>query len=132
MATSGTPKEGLDLIGERTYVNGADLTLIAYTNTADSLNADSVYADLTQPTSANGYAPILLNGTWTATDGIMTYVHSTPTHPTWTATGTWSATVRGVAIVSGTSTLVHFKDLSVAFTAANGRKLAVDLDTVIA
>ena len=132
MATSGTPKEGLDLIGDRAYVAGADLTLVAYTNTANSLDADSVYATLTQPTSSNGYAPILLDGTWTSTDGIMTYVHSTPTHPTWTATGAWSATVTGIAIVSGTSTLVHFKDLSVAFTAANGRKLAADLDTVLA
>ena len=131
MSTSGTPKEGLDLIGTRVYIDGADLTLVAYTNTADSLDADSVYSDLTQPTSSNGYAPILLNGTWTATDGIMTYVHSTPTNPQWDATGTWSAVVTGVAIVSGTSTLVHFKDLTSAFTAASGKKLAVDLDTVL-
>lgn len=128
---SGTPKEGLDLIADRVYISGADLTLVAYTNAADSLGPDSVYADLTQPTSANGYAPILLNGTWSSTDGIVTYVHSTPTHPTWSASGSWSGVVRGVAIVSGT-TLVHFKDLDVAFTAANGRKLAVDLDTVLA
>ena len=132
MATSGTPKEGLDLIGDRVYISGADLTLIAYTNAGNSLDADSVYADLTQPSVSNGYAPITLDGTWTATDGIMTYVHSTPTHPTWTATGTWSGTVNGAAIVSGTSVLVHFKDLAVPFTAANGRKLAVDLDTVLA
>lgn len=131
MASSGTPKEGLDLIGSRVYVNGSDMTLIAYTNTADSLDQDTVYADLTQPTSANGYAPILLDGTWTTADGVVTYVHSTPTHPTWTATGSWSAAVTGVAIVYG-STIVHFKDLASTFTAANNRRLVVDLDTVLA
>lgn len=131
MATSGTPKEGLDEIADRAYISALDYSLVAYTNTADSLDQDTVYGDLTFPTESNGYAPITLNGTWSSTDGVLTYVHSTPTHPTWTCSGTWSATVTGVAVVYGT-TLMHFKDLAVAFTAADGRKLAVDLDTVLA
>jgi len=130
MATNGTPKEGAEELATRIYVSGADLTLVAYSNTADSLDTDSVYADLSLITSANGYAPILLDGTWDATNGIVTYSHSTPTNPTWTATGAWSATATGVAIVFGT-TLVHFHDLDTSFTASNQRKLAVDLATVI-
>lgn len=87
-------------------------------------------ADLTQPSSANGYAPIVLDGTFTPANGVLTYVHSTPTNPTWTCTGTWSATVTGVAIIRGT-TVRHFKDLGTAFVAATGRKLAVDLASVL-
>lgn len=132
MATQGTPFEGLDLIADRTYISGLDFTLVAYTNTADSLGDSTVYADLTFPTSTNGYAPITLDGTWSSSDGVITYVHSTPTHPEWIATGSWSATVTGVAIVYNSATLVHFKDLSVPFTAADGKILTVDLDTVLA
>lgn len=132
MASQGTPNEGLDLLADRVYISGADFHLVAYTNTADSLNDSSVYADLTQPTSSNGYAPILLDGTWSSTNGVITYAHSTPTHPEWTATGSWSGTVNGVAIIYNAATLIHFKDLSVAFTAASGRILTVDLDTVLA
>lgn len=129
MATSGTPHAGLDVIATRAYVDGADFSLVAYTNAADSLGDATVTADLTQPTSANGYAPITLDGTWSTSDGVITYVHSTPTNPTWTATGSWSGVVRGVAIVYGTD-VVHFKDLASAFTASTGKKLAVDLSTV--
>lgn len=130
MATSGTPLGGLDEIGKRVYIDGPDLSLVAYTNTADSLTSATVAADLTQPTVANGYAPITLDGTWSRTNGVVTYVHSTPTNPTWTASGTWSATVTGVAVVYGT-VVMHFKDLTSAFTAAAGKKLAVDLSTVV-
>jgi hypothetical protein len=131
MATQGTPNEGLSYIAGKVYITGV-LTLVLYTNAADSLTPSTVYADLTQPTSINGYAPILLNGTWTISNGIVTYVHSTPTHPTWSATGAWSATVRGVAIVDVSSTkILHFKDLTSAFTASLGKKLEVDLSTVV-
>jgi hypothetical protein len=129
MATSGTPYGGLDDIATLAYVSGS-LTLVCYTNTADSLGATTVAADLTQPTTANGYAPITLNGTFTSTNGVLTYVHSTPTNPTWTATGAWSATVTGVAIIRG-ATVRHFKDLTSAFVASTGRKLAVDLASVL-
>lgn len=128
MATQGTPAAGLDDIASLAYVSGA-LTLIAYTNAADSLGSSTVAADLTQPNVANGYAPITLNGTWSSSGGVLTYIHSTPTNPGWIATGTWSAVVRGVAIIRG-SVCRHFKDVS-AFTAAAGKKLEVDLSSVI-
>ncbi len=133
MARSGTPKGGLDEIAERVYVAGADLTLVAYTNTPDSLGPDSVAADLVQPTSANGYAPITLNGTWSAVDGIVTYDHGTPDNPTWTATGTWSANVTGVAMIYG-AILMHFRDYNDSggsWVAADGRKLAVDVTNLV-
>lgn len=133
MARSGTPKGGLNEIAERVYVNGADLTLVAYTNTPDSLGPDSVAADLVQPTSANGYAPITLNGTWATNNGIVTYDHGTPDNPTWTATGTWSAPVTGVAMIYG-SRIMHFRDYNDSggsWTAADGRKLAVDVTNLV-
>ena len=120
-----------DELADRAYISGADFHLVAYTNTADSLSDTSVYADITEPASANGYAPILLDGTWSSTNGVITYVHSTPTHPSWAATGGWGATVTGVAIVYNSATLVHWKDLDVAFSAADGKRLEIDLDTVI-
>lgn len=129
MATQGSPYGGLNDIAALAYVSGA-LTLVAYTNTADSLGNATVAADLTQPTTANGYAPITLDGTWSTSNGVLTYVHSTPTNPTWTATGSWSATVTGVAIIRGAA-VRHFKDLTSAFVAAGGRKLAVDLASVL-
>lgn len=133
MARSGTPKGGLSELAERVYVNGADFTLVAYTNTPNSLGDDSVAADLVQPTVANGYGPITLNGTWSVTDGIVEYDHGTPDNPTWTATGTWSAPVTGAAIIYGTR-LVHFRDYNDAggsWVAANGRKLAVDITNML-
>ena len=129
MATQGTPNDGLEDIASLAYVSGA-LTLVAYTNTANSLGPTSVFADLNQPTTANGYAPITLDGTWTSVDGVTTYLHSTPTNPSWVALGAWSAPVTGVAIVRG-SILRHFKDLPSAFTAAAGKKLEVDLNSVL-
>lgn len=129
MATSATPMEGLDDIAEVAYVSGA-LTLVAYTNAGNSLSSTSVAADITQPTEANGYAAITLNGVWDSTGGVLLYVHSTPTNPKWTATGTWSGTVNGVAILHG-SILRHFKDLGSPFVAAAGRKLEIDLSSVL-
>jgi hypothetical protein len=129
MATQGTPYGGLNDVAALAYVSGA-LTLVCYTNTADSLVTATVAADLTQPSTANGYAPITLDGTWSTSNGVLTYVHSTPTNPTWTATGAWSATVTGVAIIRG-ATVRHFKDLGSAFVASTGRKLAVDLASVL-
>lgn len=129
MATQGTPNAGLDDIASLAYVSGA-LTLVAYTNPGNSLGSTTVAADLTQPTSSNGYAPITLNGTWTSVNGVLTYIHSTPTNPGWTATGAWSANVSGVAIIRG-SVVRHFKDLASAFIAAAGKKLEVDLASVL-
>jgi hypothetical protein len=134
MAVVGTPNSGLDDIGALAYVSGA-LTLVAYTNTANSLSSTTVAADLTQPSSANGYAPIVLDGTWSFSNGVITYVHSAGPNnfsgnPGWQASGSWSGIVTGVAIIRGTSCR-HFKDLDSAFTASNLKKLVVDLSTVV-
>jgi len=134
MAHKGTPNAGLVEIGERVYVNGADLTLVAYTNSPDSLGAATVAADLVQPAEANGYAPILLDGTWSVdSNGIVTYLDG-GLSPGWTASGTWSAPVTGVAIITGTRVL-HFRDLDDAgssWVAEDGRKLVVNITDTIA
>lgn len=137
MARQGTPNAGLTLIAQRVF-EGPDYTLVAYTNTQDSLGPSTVAADLTQPTASNGYAPLLLNGTWSYSNGVATYQHpvgpntNDDGHPTWFPSGTWSAAVTGVAMISG-STVQHFMDLRdgadspVQFTAAAGKRLVVDL-----
>lgn len=131
MAHSGTPYGGLAEIAERVYINGADLTLVAYTNSPDSLGPDSVAADLVQPTQANGYAPIVLNGTWSNANGVISYDH--PGDPTWTASGTWSAPVTGCAIIYG-ARIMHFRDFNDtggSWSASAGRKLAAQIRELI-
>jgi hypothetical protein len=125
----GTPKGGRDDIAELAYTSGI-LTLVAYTNPADSLGVDTVAADLVQPTSANGYAPIVMNGVWSTLDGVVTYVHSSGTHPRWTATGPWSATVTGTAIIRGTR-VRHFKDNAVPFVAVAAKVWEVNVSTLV-
>lgn len=139
----GTPIGGLAEITERVYVNGADFSLVAYTNAQDSLGPNTVAADLVQPSSANGYAPIVLNGTWVTSNGNVTYTHPAGPNadalgnPTWFATGAWSAAVTGVAIIMG-SRVVHFMDhrdgagSPISFTAAASKRFTVDLATLVA
>lgn len=143
MARQGTPNAGLDEITERVYVNGAAFTLVAYTNSHDSLGADTVAADLVQPDEENGYAPIVLDGVWQTSNGVVTYTHpagpeaDASGNPTWFATGSWSAPVTGVAIISG-SRVVHFMDHRdgngdpLTFTASAGKRLTVDLAALVA
>lgn len=143
MATQGTPNGGLNEIAERVYVNGADFTLVAYTNAQNSLGANTVAADLTQPTQANGYAPIVLNGTWSVTNGVLSYAHPAGPNtdslgnPGWFPSGVWSAPVTGVALISG-SRVMHFFDhrdgngVAASFTAAAGKRFVVDLATLLA
>lgn len=133
MATVGTPYVGLNEFLRRCYVTG-ECAILAYTNAANSLDASTVFTDLVQPTSTNGYAPITLNGTYTRTNGVMTYVHSVGTNPQWSATGAWSSTVNGYAmyLISG-SLLLHFKDfVNGPFTASAGSKIAADISTLTA
>jgi hypothetical protein len=129
LATQGSPNEGLDDIASLAYFSGA-LTLVAYTNPGDSLGPTTVAADLNQPTQVNGYAPIVLDGTWSTDNGVVTYLHSTGVNPRWVALGAWSAPVTGVAMIRG-SVCRHFKDLDSAFSAAAGKPLEVDLNSVL-
>lgn len=113
-------------------VYGSHLSLVCYSNAANSLGPDTVYADLVQPSSANGYAPITLDGDWTYADGTVSYLKAA-VNPSWTATGTWSVTVNGIAMVDiASGKILHFRDNTVAFTAANLRKLEVDITTLVA
>jgi hypothetical protein len=125
MSSEGTPFQGLDYAASRIY--GAHLALIAYTNPPNSLGDLSTYATLTQPTLTGGYAPIVLNGTWTFTNGVVTYLKA-GANPRWTCTGAWSATANGSAIVdTAAGRLLHYKDFATPFVAANLRKLEIDI-----
>lgn len=138
---SGTPLGGLDEIIERVY-SGPDFTLVCYTNTQDSLGPNTVATDLAQPTVGNGYAPIVLTGTWSFSGGVATYSHpegaeaASDGHPCWFPTGTWSAPVTGVAMIYGTR-VVHFYDVRdgdgtpTTFVAAAGKRFAVDMSTLV-
>lgn len=136
MALSGTPHQGRDnIIAPRVYVN---CQLILYTNESDSLDDNTVLADLNQPTGT-GYAPIELNGTWSSVEGVVTYDHGTPDDPAFLNTGesNWSLPVTGAAIISG-SDLLHFKDsvdgagAPVSVTMSPGMKFVVDLSNLVA
>lgn len=133
MASSGTPKEGRDYISSRVYTSALDLRL--YVNNQDSLDADSVLADLTEPTGT-GYAPISLNGVFSPSDGVVTYDHGTPDDPIFENTeseggSNWSQPVKGVAITDGTY-LLHFQDLvASSVTMTPGKKLKVDISTLV-
>ena len=129
MATEGTPYEGLDYAAARVY--GSHLSLVCYTNAPDSLGDGTTYGDLVQPSSSNGYAPIALDGTWTFTDGTVAYLKA-GANPRWTATGSWSATVNGVAMVDVTAgKILHYRDCSVPFVAANLKKFEVDITNLV-
>lgn len=135
MATSGTPNEGRDgIISDRVYTtNTLDLRL--YVNLADSLDATSVFADLTAPTGT-GYAVISLNGVFSESNGVVTYDHGTPDDPEFENTepvggSNWSNPITGVAMTDGVR-ILHFQDLLAPVTMTPGKKLRVDLSTLIA
>lgn len=134
MATKGTPNQGRDqIIAPRVYTS---LTLVLYTNAGGSLDDESAYADLTQPTGT-GYAPITLSGTWSSTDGVVTYDHGTPDDPAFEnthASNNWSAAVTGAAIIGGAGPyLLHFMDIpDGAMTMTPGKRLRVDLSSLVA
>lgn len=141
MAKQGTPLSGLALIAQRVF-SGPAYSLIAYTNTQDSLGPATALSDLMQPTQTNGYAPIVLDGVWDFTGGVATYTHSAGAsndglgNPSWTASAGWSANVTGVAMIYG-SVVQHFMDLRDGsgnpnvFTAAAGKKLAVVISNLV-
>jgi hypothetical protein len=140
VAREGTPNDGLDWITERIYF-GSNLVLVAYTNAQESLGSETVAADLTQPTQANGYAPITLDGDWATDNGVVTYTHPPGAdadelgNPAWFPTGAWSAPVTGVALVEG-ARVVHFMDHRdgdsnpTTWVAASGKVFPVDISTL--
>lgn len=142
MARQGTPVGGRNLYLQRTLLEGADCTLVAYTNAQDSLGNSTVPGDLSQPTQTNGYSPIALpKAGWTIANGVASYAQApganfdSDGNPCWLPTGAWSADVTGVALLQS-AVLVHFFDHrdtngdAAVFTAAAGRKLVVDLSSL--
>lgn len=122
------------MIAGRVYNN--TLTLRLYVNVQDSLDATTVFADMTEPTGI-GYAPITLNGVWSSSDGVITYDHGTPDDPVFENTNSegganWSNPITGVWMTDGVSVL-HFQDLVVSsVTMTPGYKLRVDISTLVA
>ena len=135
MSTNGTPFEGVDNILLNAYTG---LQLILYTNAANSLDRDTVFADLTQPSALddeaapNGYAAITLSGTWSSTNAVISYDHGTPDNPRFTNDGPtydWNE-VFGSVITDGTYVL-HFKDFSSSRTLAPGATLDIDISSLV-
>jgi len=135
MATSGTPNEGRDfIISDRVYTTGT-LEIRLYINTADSLDAATVLADITEPTGTN-YLPITLTGVFSESDGVVNYDHGTPDDPIFENTeseggSNWSNPITGVFMTDGTYVL-HFQDLLSSVTMTPGKRLRVDISTLIA
>jgi len=131
MATAGTPYEGRDNhIGPAVYTSSLQLGL--YANTGDSLDSDTVLADLTQP-SGTGYALITLNGVWAFNNGVVTYDHGTPDNPRFTnsdASKWTNGDIVGAFITDGTY-VVHFKDFTQVREMIVGAVLEVDVSTLI-
>lgn len=143
MARQGTPFEGLAEITRRTYTLAPALTLIGYTNAQDSLGNETIAAQLVQPTQENGYAPIVLNGTWTHVNGVVTYEHPPGPNtddfgnPAWFPSGSWSAPVTGVALIHNNNVLVHYFDVRdgggnpTPWIAAAGKRFVIDIAQVL-
>ena len=135
MARSGTPHEGVDQLIINAYTG---LKLILYTNVADSLNRDTVFADITQPsavdseTDPNGYGIITLSGSWSASNSIIAYDHGTPDNPRFTNDSPIDAwdEVFGSVITDGTY-ILHFKDFATSRALAAGAVLDIDISSLV-
>ena len=135
MATSGTPHEGTDNIILDAYTG---LQMILYTNTGNSLDRDTVLADLTEPSAlddsagANGYGAVTLSGVWSSASSIIAYDHGTPNEVVYTNTGSlgnWD-TVVGSAITDGTY-ILHFMDLDTPVSLAIAASIKIDVSSVV-
>ena len=135
-----TPNEGLNRLGQLIY-NEHKSTLVLYliTNTAGSLNAQSVFADLTFPTPGAGGGSasfaFATGADWTITDGVLTYPGTIIFENTGTAN--WTGDVTGVALCdvdSGRgSAILHQHDFSFgASTMTPSDKIRIDLLTDLA
>lgn len=135
MASDGTPNEGRDfIISDRVYTTGT-LQLRLYIDLADGFDDTTVFADFTEPTG-NGYAPIALSGVFSEADGVVTYDHGTPDDPIFENTelqggSNWSNPITGVWMTDGTYVL-HFQDTLASVTMEPGKKLRVDVSSLIA
>lgn len=135
MATSGTPNEGRDfIISDRVYTTGT-LDLRLYVNLADSLSDTTVFGDLVEPTGP-GYAAYTLNGVFSEAAGVVTYDDGTPDDVVFENTepgggSNWSQAITGVAMTDG-ARILHFQDLNTPVTMTPGKKLIIDLSTLIA
>ena len=129
MAVKGTPYEGRDSIIAPAVYTGLELRL--YTNTANSLDADTVLGDLTYP-SGSGYATLALSGTFSSANGVVTYDDGTPDDPRFTAADNWTGgNVVGSALCDGTY-ILHFQDLTAGpVTMTTGKVLVIDISTLI-
>ena len=131
MASFGTPHEGVAYLIAPQY-SASGLKLVLYTNTGNSLDRDTVLADLTAPdNAAEGYAEIDLDQTWSVDTSEISYVHTAGTNPTFTNTGTGASwdTCTGSAITDGTY-ILHFKDFGTPITLTVGATLAIDISSI--
>jgi len=129
MATNGTPFEGRDNIIATAVYTGLDLRL--YTNTANSLTVSTILANLTFP-SGTGYATFTLSGTWSSTNGVVTYDDGTPDNPEFENTGVsnWTGDPTGAVITDGTF-ILHFKDFALGtIVMTPGKVIEVDISTL--
>lgn len=121
-----TVNEGLDYIASVVYAAGSTSTLKLglFTNVAGDLGLTSQWADVTQP-SGSGYAEIdLATGSFSVTDGVVTYPQQS-----FTASSDWSpGDVYGYYVRTASGILVHaqYRDDGV-FQMTEGRVFTVDL-----
>lgn len=130
MAGFGTPNEGKDsIISPAVYT--ASLKIGLYTNTQDSLDSSTVLADITEPDDAatsDGYAQQTMNGSWSYSNGAVTYTPNIQFENT--GGSSWTDDVTGVFIHNDTY-ILHFKDLSSAITMTAGKILEVDISALL-
>jgi hypothetical protein len=87
-------------------------------------------ADLTYPVGT-GYATYTLSGSFSSTNGVVTYDDGTPDNPVFTAGGDWTGDVVGAAITDGTY-LLHFKDFANGpYTVTTGESIEIDISSLL-
>jgi len=124
-----TAIEGKDDILETLY-NEQTLEVGLFTNTS-GLTANSVLADITQPSAAGGYAvKTLAPASWTITNGSATH----PNQLFQAVGAAFSAPIYGYFIktTSGRIVLRHFEvDTAAPVIVSDGQTYEVDLSSVI-
>jgi len=139
MATFGTPYEGRDeIIVPLVYQYLSDnsvLNLGLFTNSSGTLGPTSLIGDISEP-SGTGYAAYALEGTWSSSNGVVTYSDGSPANPQFENTGgtDWVGDITG-AYISGapgvTYYLLHFKFFSSPITLQPGQVLEIDISSLL-